>query len=268
MKKNLLFISLFLSLVLISSTLASAALYRTLRQGSTGADVRELQIMLNKDPETRIAVSGVGSPGRESTSFGTLTRKAVLKFQAKYAEEVLYSAGISFPTGIVGVLTRSKLNKLYAVLVPQSNTNGGTQGGGTVINSVAPHLDAINPVVVTSSPQTITLSGSGFTASGNTIVIASDNEKGIGQYNSADGKTLTFSYTSSLVEKIKSQLARYKGTAQYQSVLSAFVQNLTGETVFVEGGTTYVRAIILVKNSGGISNAVTLKVDIKSLLQQ
>lgn len=246
---------------------AQANIVRTLKFGSTGADVKELQVMLNKDPETQVASFGAGSPGRESTSFGSLTRKAVIKFQAKYAEDVLYSGGISFPTGVVGILTRTKLNKLYSVVTTQVG-DGGIQGGGIISNSVAPHIDMVSPSIVLNTPSSITLSGNGFTASGNTIVIASDNEKGIGQYNSSDGKTLTFSYSSSLVEKIKSQLASYKGSAQYQSVLSAVVQNLTGETVSVENGVTYARVIILVKNSSGTSNPITLKVDIKKLLQQ
>lgn len=250
------------TLLLVS--FAQANIVRTLKLGSTGSDVKELQIMLNKDPETRIANTGVGSPGRESISFGTLTRKAVIKFQAKYADEVLYSGGLSFPTGVVGALTRAKLNKLYG------SVNQGSSSGGVDTSSpstVASRIDSISPSVVTSSPQTMTIYGAGFTPSGNTIVIASDNEKGIGSYSSTDGKTLTFYYTSSLVEKIKSQLARYKGTAQYPAILSSFIQNLTGETISVENGVTYARAIILVKNVNGTSNPVNIKVDIKSLLQ-
>lgn len=266
MKSKLLYIGIFTILALVGTTVASAALYRTLRQGSVGADVKELQVLLNKDPDTQIAISGAGSPGRETTSFGALTLRAVLKFQAKYAEEVLYSGGLSFPTGIVGVLTRTKLNQLYSVLISGSNS-GGTQGGGVYTNSVVPYIEAVSPTIVTSNPQMITLSGSGFTAYGNTIVIASDSEKGIGQYASVDGKTITFPFSSSVVNKVKSQLAPYKNTPEYQSVLSDFTNNLVGETVIKESGATYVRAIILVKNSGGTSNPIMLKVDIKSLIQ-
>lgn len=262
MKKGLLFIGLFASLVLVFSTLASAALYRTLRQGSTGADVKELQVLLNKDPETRIAASGAGSPGRETSSFGALTRQAVIKFQSKYADEVLYSVGLSFPTGVVGPQTRNKLNQLFG-----SNTTTSPEPSNPTVNTPAPYINTISPDVVTSSPQTITISGTGFTTNGNSIVIASDSDKATGSYASTDGKTITFPFSSSVANKIRAQLAPYKNTSQYQSVLSAFTNNLIGETIINEGGVTYVRAIILVKNAGGTSNPVTIKVNIKSLLQ-
>ncbi len=262
MKKSLLFIGLFASLVLIFSTLTSAALYRTLRLGNVGSDVKELQVLLNKDPETRIALNGAGSPGRETSSFGSLTRQAVIKFQTKYADEVLYSVGLSFPTGVVGPQTRNKLNQLFG-----SNTSPSPDPSGPTVNIPAPHINAISPDVVTSSPQTITISGSGFTANGNSIVIASDSDRATGFYTSSDGKTLTIPFSSSVANKIRSQLAPYKNTPQYQSVLSAFTNNLIGETIIKEGGVTYVRAIILVKNAGGTSNPITIKVDIKSILQ-
>ncbi|MEK7106246.1 MAG: hypothetical protein AAB895_02730, partial [Patescibacteria group bacterium] len=102
---------------------------------------------------------------------------------------------------------------------------------------------------------------------GNTIVIASDGERGIGAFVSTDGKTISFPFASSVAEKIKVQLAPYKNTSQYQSVLSAVTSNLTGETISVENGVTYVRAIILVKNAGGPSNSINVKVNIKNLLQ-
>ncbi len=260
MKKNLLFIGFIASVVLISAGIAEAGLFRTLRQGSVGADVKELQTLLNKDPETRVALSGAGSSGRETTSFGSLTRQAVIKFQAKYASDVLYPAGISFPTGVVGSMTRAKLNSLYTSVYP-------TPDPLPTVNVPAPYISSISPSIVTSSSQMITISGTNFSQYGNMVVVASDSERPVGYFNSPDGKTISFAFTSSVAEKIKVQLAQYKNTSQYQSVLNAFVSNLTGETISVEDGVTYARAIILVKNSNGQSSAVTIKVDIKSLLQ-
>ncbi len=74
-----------------------------LRSGAQGEIIKYLQSVLNTDPGTRVANSGYGSIGMETTSFGPATRSALLKFQRKH--------GIS-ATGIVGPSTRTALNKV------------------------------------------------------------------------------------------------------------------------------------------------------------
>lgn len=81
---------------------------KAMGKGASGDDVKRLQVILNSDPATRIASEGVGSPGNETTLFGSLTEQAVQKFQVKY--------GIASPGdpgyGFVGPKTRAKLNEL------------------------------------------------------------------------------------------------------------------------------------------------------------
>lgn len=88
--------------------------------GSRGSQVFALQKILNRDPDTRIASSGVGSPGNETDYFGSLTKTAVIRFQMKHANEVLAPAGLTQGNGFVGQHTRTKLNALSSVIVSVS----------------------------------------------------------------------------------------------------------------------------------------------------
>lgn len=84
----------------------------SLKMKSKGDDVKYLQIVLNSSADTRLAASGVGSPGKETTFFGNLTKTAVIAFQEKYAAEILAGYGLTKGTGYVGKTTRDKLNEL------------------------------------------------------------------------------------------------------------------------------------------------------------
>lgn len=85
-----------------------------LRLRQTHADVKELQKFLNKHGFP-VSGSGVGSLGNETTYFGSLTYKAVVAFQEKYAESVLVPINSSKGTGFVGQYTRAELNKQLLV---------------------------------------------------------------------------------------------------------------------------------------------------------
>lgn len=71
---------------------------RSLTLGSTGADVKALQQLLNSAGFT-VAISGTGSPGRESSYFGSLTRAALARYQAAH--------GIKPSFGYFGPITRA-----------------------------------------------------------------------------------------------------------------------------------------------------------------
>lgn len=86
------------------------ALTLPLKKGSTGTQVKTLQQMLNQDSGTRVAATGLGSPGNETTLFGAATLAAVEKFQMKWGIAKKGDAGY----GSVGPTTRTKLNALYA----------------------------------------------------------------------------------------------------------------------------------------------------------
>jgi len=96
----------------IADVPSSFSFDKNLQIGDVTIDVKYLQIVLNSASDTRLASSGVGSPGSETNYFGPLTKLAVIKFQNKYADEVLASWGLTSGTGYVGSTTRDKLNEL------------------------------------------------------------------------------------------------------------------------------------------------------------
>lgn len=111
-----------------------------MRLGSRGADVMNLQKVLNSYPQTQVAVSGAGSPGNETTYFGAATRAAVNKLQALHLVEL----GITSPTGNVFAGTRGILTALCAGGNAGQGNNG--QGGGNVVTGpVAATLAASQP---------------------------------------------------------------------------------------------------------------------------
>ncbi len=106
---------------------------QNLKQGTrVDPDVMYLQIVLNSDSATKLADSGPGSPGSETTFFGPITNAGVIKFQEKYASEVLAFWGLTSGTGFVGSTSRAKLNELLAGAPPVTPPPTPTAAGLTV----------------------------------------------------------------------------------------------------------------------------------------
>lgn len=82
---------------------------KTLKSGTVNLDVKRLQQILNSDPDTAVALKGVGSLGKETTKFGPATKIAVQKFQEKYGIAMKGDTGY----GVVGPATRAKINELF-----------------------------------------------------------------------------------------------------------------------------------------------------------
>src|SRR3989344_3117032 len=83
-------------------------------QGNSGGEVMEIQKFLNSMAGTQLATSGAGSPGNETSYFGSITKAGVIKFQNMYAADVLAPVGLSAGTGYWGPSSRAKANALCA----------------------------------------------------------------------------------------------------------------------------------------------------------
>lgn len=164
---------LILPFILMPSVAFSAIddFSRTLYTGMHGEDVRALQKFLNTDTETRVAISGSGSLGNESDFFGPGTKRALVKFQEKYKEEVLKPFGLISGTGVFGIKTRDKVNALAKQKLSILNQK--------VTVTPAPIIPKGEVIVMFPSQYSgkagtmITLSGTGFTATDNTIYFSS-----------------------------------------------------------------------------------------------
>jgi len=88
------------------SVVSGTKLTQVLQLGSSNNEVKLLQTWLARDPS-------IYPEGKITGYFGALTKTAVIKFQEKYASEILTPNGLIKGTGMVGASTRAKLNSLF-----------------------------------------------------------------------------------------------------------------------------------------------------------
>jgi len=81
--------------------------------GDRGAEVRDLQKLLNSNPDTQLADAGPGSPSQETLYFGQLTKDALIRFQTLRAGPESGAGSVGLVFGVADEKTREMLNNLY-----------------------------------------------------------------------------------------------------------------------------------------------------------
>lgn len=210
---------------------------RSLTVGDTGTDVMELQKLLNRDAATQVATSGAGSPGNETSYFGPATKAAVVKFQNKYASEVLAPVGLAAGTGFFGSSTRAKANMLNA-------GSGSNNGGGTV---VVPNGSTVNVSLSADSPSSKAI------VAGQAI---------------ADLAHFTFTNTSNTEASVTKLMLDRTGISNDDTLTNVYLYNgavrLTDSATVSSGVVTLSSSAGLFKIPAGTSKTISVRADIKT----
>lgn len=277
--KKMVFVGGFIvSLSLTNVSLGADLITKNLFQGIKDSEVIILQKFLNSYPDTVVSSDGSGSLGNETDYFGIKTKEAVIKFQNKYASEVLAPAGLITGTGYVGSFTRQKINSILSTAVSNPSVtkttvttiplsiNISTTTSATTTLTTTPKITKISPSILNDGDE-LTIYGSGFTDK-NTVYLSIEQPNKYQNIKSTNNGTvikLNINTTagSVLMTSLNNAFSSVTGTLKDQVISNLFTgfrrdnnQTETGER------TMLVTTTIRVDNENGKSNEMTESINI------
>lgn len=233
-----------------TTTMTSGYQFNTnMTVGSTGADVKQLQMVLNSDAATQVSVSGAGSPGNETMYFGPATKAAVIKYQTKH--------NISPQSGYVGPLTRASLNAMSTTTTtPTTPTQTGPVS--VMVAGTNPAVGNVLQGQATAGFLDVTFTGSGTVTAvtlQRTGVSVSTDLTNVYLYDGAtrlgDGATintagvvtfngLNIAVNGSKTVSVKADVSSSATTATIGLNLTGFTANGTTTTTTITGNQMWV----------------------------
>ncbi len=254
----------------------SASFTQNLKVGSTGSQVMALQKFLNSIDGTQLGTTGAGSPGNETSTFGPATKAAVIKFQEKYAADILTPVGLSKGTGNWYSSTRAKANLLCSTpTTPTTPTTPGTTPGTLAVsagsqpaNSLAPQgasrvpftnftLTNTSSAAVTVNGITVTRTGLASDAVFSGIVLLDQNGLQIGTPRTFDtnhmatiGETMTLqpgqTMTFTVAGNMASSLSSYAGQVAALQVTGVNTSSTVSGSLPITGANQVINASLAV----------------------
>jgi hypothetical protein len=156
MQINKVFAGMLVAVVAFAAS-ADAQTYtftRSLSQGARGADVMNLQKVLNMCADTQVSASGVGSSGKETQTFGPATKAAVMKWQTKVGVNPI---GIFGPASRAAYATKGNACGTGGVVLPPAQTGPVSAS----LSSTTPASGVVVAGQATAELAQFTLTGSG-----------------------------------------------------------------------------------------------------------
>jgi peptidoglycan hydrolase-like protein with peptidoglycan-binding domain len=236
MKKILLLILLIIFIPLLSSAYSFS---KSLSLGSTGEEVRQLQIFLNNYvAATQVAATGPGSPGNETAYFGNLTKNAVRKFQDINFSAILEPLNLVSGTGYFGPSTINFINSLGFLETANPETEVEE------IESIEPFIESISPTSGTAGTK-ITIEGKNFTDKNDIIVTFEALDRFEKIKSKENGTKIEFEIESSAQEALDKQLKSLSSSARAK-VLPKIANGELAISVTNENGTSNFKIFNLV----------------------